>query len=158
MCILMPYKWLDYRIAENFWGRKLLWIGEKYGFHGETFCGFLTCAAPKDVIPQISRVNLSMSSHKTVKICESLLPRRFCYTAFCQKKFHNIWWYSISIKIAQIFSQFLTMQYFESCYHQIVTVPNPHQQHPKCLSVIVLSTLQTVTPTYSLTSSISNMD
>ena len=102
MCILMPYKWLDYCIAENFWGRKLLWIGEKYGFHGETFCRFLTCAAPKDVIPQISRINLFMSSHKTVKICESLLPRRFCYTAFCQKKFH-IWWYSISIKIAQNF-------------------------------------------------------
>ena len=42
-----------YHIAENFWGRKLPWIGEKYDFRGENFCRLLAFAAPKNAMPQI---------------------------------------------------------------------------------------------------------
>ena len=39
---------ITYRIAENFRGRKLSQIGEKYDFRGENLCGLLASAAPKD--------------------------------------------------------------------------------------------------------------
>ena len=42
-----------YHIAENFWGRKLPWIGEKYDFRGENFRRLLAFAAPKNAMPQI---------------------------------------------------------------------------------------------------------
>ena len=41
----------NYRLAENFRGRKVSRIGEKYNFHGENFCGLLTFAVPKDTTP-----------------------------------------------------------------------------------------------------------
>ena len=42
---------LDSGIAENFRGRKLSWIGEKYDFCGENIHGLLAFAAPEDATP-----------------------------------------------------------------------------------------------------------
>ena len=42
---------MKYRIAENFRGRKLSWMGEKYSFRGENLRGLLASAAPKDAMP-----------------------------------------------------------------------------------------------------------
>ena len=66
----------QYRIAENFRGRKLSWIGEKYVFHGENFCGLLAFAAPKDPTPQILRRKLSRIATKLWN-SQSFLPQKF---------------------------------------------------------------------------------
>ena len=47
-----------YRIAGNFRGRKLSWIGEKYDFRRENFRRLLAFAVPKDATPQISQRKL----------------------------------------------------------------------------------------------------
>ena len=59
-----------YRIAENFWGRKLSQIGEKYNFRTEDFHGFLTCATPKDTMPPNFTEKTFVNSHKTVKFAK----------------------------------------------------------------------------------------
>ena len=69
-------KWFNYRIAGNFQGRKLLWIGEKYNFRRENFRGLLTFAAPKDATLQISRRKLSCIAQNH-EIRESFLPWKF---------------------------------------------------------------------------------
>ena len=57
---------------ENFRGRKLSQIGEKYDFHGENFRGLLAFATPKDATPQISwRKLLHIAINH--EICESFL-------------------------------------------------------------------------------------
>ena len=54
-----------YRIAGNFWGRRLSQIGEKHDFCGENFHGLLVFAAPKDTPhSQILRRKLSWIATK----------------------------------------------------------------------------------------------
>jgi len=59
--------WYDealYRRAENFRGRKLSRISEKYDFRRENFRGLLGFAAPKDATLQILRRKLSRIATK----------------------------------------------------------------------------------------------
>jgi len=61
-----------YCIAENFRGRKLLWIGEKDDFCGENFHRLLAFAVPKDATPQNFVEKTFANSHKTTqftKVC-----------------------------------------------------------------------------------------
>ena len=53
--------------AENFRGRKLSRIGEKYDFRGENFHRLLACAMPKDAtLPNFAEKTFA-NSHKTTK-------------------------------------------------------------------------------------------
>ena len=63
----------SYRIAENFWRRKLLRIGEKYDLHGENFRGLLPFAMPKDGTPP----NFAEKSHKTAKFVKVFSLKSF---------------------------------------------------------------------------------
>ena len=54
----------SYRIAGNFWGRKLSRIGEKHNFCGENFRRLLTFAVPKVPHCQILRRKLSRIAPK----------------------------------------------------------------------------------------------
>ena len=54
-----------YRIAGNFWGRKLKQIGEKYDFCWEIFRGLLSFAAPKDATLSNFTQKTFTSTHKT---------------------------------------------------------------------------------------------
>ena len=56
---------LDSGIAENFRGRKLSWIGEKYDFRRENIRGLLAFAAPKDATPPNFVEKTFMNRHKT---------------------------------------------------------------------------------------------
>ena len=67
--IIKPIR-LNYRIAGNFRGRKLSWIGEKYDFRGENFHGLLACAAPKDATPPNFTEKTFTNSHKTAKFAK----------------------------------------------------------------------------------------
>ena len=60
----------NYRLAENFRGRKVSRIGEKYNFHGENFCGLLTFAVPKDTTPPNFAEKTFANSHKTTKFAK----------------------------------------------------------------------------------------
>ena len=75
-----------YRIAGNFQGRKLSWIGEKYNFR---FCRLLACATPKDTTPPNFEEKSFANSHKTVNLLNFFLSR----------KFPTIWYWSRSILI-----------------------------------------------------------
>ena len=67
-----------YRIAGNFWGRKLSQIGEKYDFCWEIFRGLLSFAAPKDAtLPNFTQKTFT-NTHKTTKF-----TKVFCYTVLC---------------------------------------------------------------------------
>ena len=62
------------RIAGNFQGRKLSWIGEKYDFHRENFCRLLACAMPKDTTPPNFEEKVSQI---TTKLRNYFLSRKF---------------------------------------------------------------------------------
>ena len=66
----------SYRIAENFRGRKLSQIGDKYDFRKENFRGLLACAAPKNATPQILQRKLSLIATKP-RNSWKFLPRKF---------------------------------------------------------------------------------
>ena len=60
----------------NFWGRKLLWIGEKYDFHGEIFRRLHAFAVPKDAtLPNFAEKTFE-NSHKTTKFVK-VFPSKF---------------------------------------------------------------------------------
>ena len=66
---------ITYCVGENFRGRKLLRIGEKYNFCGENFRGLLAFAAPKDTTPQNFAEKTFANSHKIYSSSKvSLLP------------------------------------------------------------------------------------
>ena len=79
-------RWVGYHVAGNFRERKRSWIGEKYNFRKDNFCGLLTFAAPKDTTlpnfmektstkPQNSRkFSPSNVSHYTVYVVSHPLP------------------------------------------------------------------------------------
>ena len=64
------YATVVYRIAENFRGRKLSRISEKYDFRGENFCGLLVSAAPKDATPPNFAEKTFANRHKTTKFAK----------------------------------------------------------------------------------------
>ena len=77
-----------YRIAENFRGRKLSRIGEKYDFRGENFHGLLASAVPKDATPPNFAEKTFTNCHKTAKFAKvfslesfPLYGIRYSYTA-----------------------------------------------------------------------------
>jgi len=69
------------RPHNNFRGRKLLQIGEKYDFHRENFRGLLAFAAPRTPLPQISRRKLSRIATKPRNSCKFSPSKVSHYTA-----------------------------------------------------------------------------
>ena len=85
---------MTYRIAGNFWWRKLLWIGEKYNFHEENLHRLLPFAAPMDtMLPNFAEKTFA-NSHKTAK-----------FASFLPWKFPAIW-YSSTLTIPNLYLQF----------------------------------------------------
>ena len=69
-----------YCIAENFQGRKLSRIGEKYNFREENFCGLLAFASPpKDATPQNFTEKTFTNSHKTTKFVKVFSLESYIY-------------------------------------------------------------------------------
>ena len=66
-----------YRIAGNFRGRKLLWIGKKYEFHGKNFHRLLAFAVPKDTSPPNFTEKTFTNSHKTAKLAKVFSLKTF---------------------------------------------------------------------------------
>ena len=64
-----------YRIAGNFWGRKLLRICKKYNFRGENFHRLLAFPVPMDATPQILRRKLSRRATKPRNLSPSKVSR-----------------------------------------------------------------------------------
>ena len=62
---------------DNFRGRKVSLIGEKYNFCGENLHRLLAFAMPKDATPQNFTEKTFANSHKTTKFAESFLPWKF---------------------------------------------------------------------------------
>ena len=67
----------QYRIAGNFWGRKLSRIGEKYDFHGENIPRLLARAVLKDTTPPNFMEKTFANNHKTVKFAKVLSLESF---------------------------------------------------------------------------------
>ena len=68
---------LHYTIARNFWGRKLLWIGEKYDSRRKYFCGVLAFSVPKDaMLPNLAEKTF-MNTQKTAKFAKVLSLKSF---------------------------------------------------------------------------------
>ena len=80
-CLIHTYTM--YRITENFRGRKLSRIDEKYDFRGEKFCGLLTFAVPKDATPPNFAEKTFSDSHKTPKFANVFSLESFTLYGSC---------------------------------------------------------------------------
>ena len=87
----LSFSKMTYRIAGNFWWRKL---GEKYDFHGENLHRLLPFAVPTDPMPPNFTEKTFANSHKTAK-----------FASFLPWKFPAIW-YSSTLTIPNLYSQF----------------------------------------------------
>ena len=74
---------VKYRIAENFRGRKLSWIGEKYNFCGENFRRLLAFVVPNDATPPNLQRKLSWIATKPRNLRKFSPLQCFHYTV-CQ--------------------------------------------------------------------------